>query len=96
MCAEAPCNGSVASSSETEHNVWLPLLGTLVENQTEPMLLSFLKDAEAVRLDLTSRLALHIFFAVLGNGPRFFETDAWSARAAQGPCQRLSATLGAQ
>ena len=51
-------NGSIASSSEEEHNVWNPLLDTLVEYQTGPLLLSFLEDTEAARLGFTSRLAL--------------------------------------
>ena len=57
----APCAQRL-SEVAAEDKVWNPLVDTLVENQTGPMLLSFLKDTEAARLGLTSRLALDILF----------------------------------
>ena len=60
MCAEALCNDSVASTNEGEHNVWNPLLDTLVEYQSGHVLLSYSENTEAARLGLTARFALDI------------------------------------
>ena len=48
------------SSSESEHNLWNPLLDVLSEYLMGPVLLTFLEDAEAARLGFTRHYALDI------------------------------------
>ena len=57
MCPEAFFNDSVTGSNEEGRN---PLLDTLVKHWSGPLLLSYLEDTEAARLERTARLALGI------------------------------------